>query len=150
MDYIEVGYNYRMPTMNAALGISQLQKIDRIIDLRRKIGKYYNENLKKVSQIEIMDELPSHRTVYQLYTIKLKDYSIRSELQNYLLENGIFTKVYFYPIHLKSYYKNKFGYQEGDLPKTEEISERVLTLPMYLSSTKKDQDYIIEMVKNFF
>ena len=64
-------------------------------------------------------------------------------MQNYLLNNGIYTKVYFYPIHLKSYYREKFGYQEGDLPITERISKKIINLPMSLSFTQDDQNFII-------
>ena len=150
MDYIEVGYNYRMPTICAALGISQLEKIDKIIQLRRKVGKFYDENLKKISQIEVIPELINTRSVYQLYTIILKNPERRTDLQNFLLEKGIYTKVYFPPIHLKSFYRKKYGYQEGDFPKTEEISRKLLTLPFSLNFTNEQQDFIIKSIADFF
>ncbi|MFW9947780.1 MAG: DegT/DnrJ/EryC1/StrS family aminotransferase [Candidatus Odinarchaeota archaeon] len=150
MDYIQVGYNYRTPSMCAALGISQLKKVEDIIELRRQVGKYYDENLNQISQIQIIPELEGFRTVYQLYSVLLKNIEVREDLQNYLLDHGIYTKVYFYPIHLKTYYKEKFGYSEGDLPKTEEISKKILTLPFLLRSTHEDQDYIINTLKDFF
>lgn len=147
-DYIEVGYNYRMPTMCAALGISQLEKIEEIIEIRRQRGKYYDKKLSEISEIEIFQELKGHRTVYQLYSILMKDPVKRTELQNYLLKNGIYTKIYFAPIHLKTYYMTKFGYIEGTLPKTEEISKRILTLPFSLRFSDQDQDIIVDMIKN--
>ncbi|MFW9938508.1 MAG: DegT/DnrJ/EryC1/StrS family aminotransferase [Candidatus Thorarchaeota archaeon] len=150
MDYIEVGYNYRMPTICASLGISQLEKIDTIINLRRRVGNYYNENLKDLNEIQILPELEGSETVYQLYSILLHDSEKREELQDYLLENGIYTKVYFYPIHLKTFYKKKFGYKEGSLPITEKISKKILTLPFSLGFTQEDQDYIINRIKDFF
>jgi len=150
MDYIEVGYNYRIPTMCAALGLSQLGKIEKIIALRRQIGQYYDNNLSKISQIQIIPELEHQRTVYQLYSIYLNNPQKKEELQNYLLENGIYSKVYFYSIHLKTYYKKKFGYSEGSLPKTEEISKKILSLPFSLRFTDEDQDYIINKIESFF
>jgi perosamine synthetase len=150
MDYIQVGYNYRIPTMCAALGISQLEKIERIIDLRREKGKYYDENLEKVADIQIIPELKDSRTVYQLYSIILKDPGKRADLQDFLLKNDIYTKVYFAPIHLKTYYKNKFRYKEGDLPKTEELSKKLLSLPFSLNFNQKDQDHIIGKIQEFF
>lgn len=150
MDYIEVGYNFRIPSINAALGISQLEKIDEIIKIRRQKAEYYNENLKKISEIKVFDELEGMRNVYQLYSIILKNPESREELQNYLLENGIYTKVYFHPIHLKTFYKKKFSYKEGDLPTTEEISKKILTLPFSLRFTDEDQDYIIKTIQGFF
>ena len=150
MDYIQVGYNYRMPTLCAALGIAQIEKIEKIISLRRKVGNYYNKNLENLRDIEVFKELDNSRVVYQLYTVKLKDHTIRNDLQDYLLTNRIYTKVYFYPIHLKSYYKEVFGYKKGDLPKTESISEKLLTLPISLNFSNQDQDYIIKKLKGFF
>ncbi|GAG73352.1 unnamed protein product, partial [marine sediment metagenome] len=138
------------PTMCAALGISQLKKIEKIIELRRKRGKYYDENLKEIPKIDIIPELVGSRTVYQLYSILLKNLEKRSKLQNYLLKNGIFTKIYFEPIHLKTFYRKKFGYHEGNLPITESLSSRILTLPFSLLFKDEDQDYIINTIKNFF
>ena len=150
MDYIQIGYNYRMPTMCAALGISQLKKIDKIIELRRKVGKYYDENLKGTSEVQIIPELSGNRTVYQLYSLLLKNPDNRNDLQNYLVEKGIYTKIYFYPIHLKSFYREKFGYKRGLLPITEEIADKILTIPISLRFTPEDQDYIINHIKAFF
>jgi len=150
MDYIEIGYNYRIPTICAALGISQLQKIDTIIKLRREIGKIYDNNLKNISDIQILPELEGFRTVYQLYSIMLKNPEIRGDLQEYLLKNGIYTKVYFYPIHLKTFYRKKFGYKEGSLSITEKVSKKILTLPMSLRFTNKDQNYIINHIREFY
>jgi len=150
MDYIQIGYNYRLPTMCAALGISQLNKIDKIINLRRKFGKYYDENLNKVPNIQVIPELESNKTVYQLYSILLKDSDKRDSLQKFLLDKGIYTKVYFYPIHLKSFYREKFGYNKGYLPNTERISENILSLPFSLRFKNEDQDYIIDSIREFF
>jgi len=149
MDYIEVGYNFRIPTICAALGISQLEKIDKIIELRRKIGKHYDENLKNITEIEIIPEIKGMFGVYQLYSIFLKTPEKRDELQKFLLENNIYTKVYFYPIHLKTFYRKKYNYVEGSLPKTEKISKKILTLPFSPNFNKEDQDFIISKLSEF-
>ena len=150
MDYIEIGYNFRISTINAALGIAQLEKIDKIIDLRRKVGKHYDEILKYVPEVQVIQELEGNRTVYQLYSVFLKYPKNRNELQNFLLKNGIFTKIYFHPIHLKSYYRKKFGYREGDFPITENISNKTLSLPISLHFNNEDQDYIVNRLKEFY
>lgn len=150
MDYIDIGYNFRMPTMNAALGLSQLKKIDKIIGMRRKKAKNYDKALKNMSEIKLLAELKNQKHVYQMYTIQLKNKKIRDNLQNYLTKKGIMTKVYFYPIHLKSYYKNKYGYKKGDLLKTEELSEKVLTLPIYPTLKTADQKIITDTIKKYF
>ena len=150
MDYIEIGYNYRLPSMCAALGISQLQKIEKIIEIRRKIGKLYDKILKDLHEIEIIPEIEGQRTVYQLYSIYLNNPEQRSDLQEFLLKNGIYSKIYFSPIHLKSFYKNKFGFLDGQLPITEMISKKILTIPFSLRFTKNDQYYIKEIIQKFF
>ncbi len=150
MDYIQVGYNFRLPTMCAALGLSQLEKVEDIIKIRRQISNYYNNELKKNSNLTILEDIPNTRCVYQLYSLMLKEYQRREQLQQFLLDNGIFTKVYFNPIHLKSFYRNKFGYKENSLPVTEEISKKILTLPISLRFSNEDQDYIINKINEFF
>ncbi len=150
MDYIEVGYNFRIPTMCAALGISQLGKVEDIIKVRREKGKFYDNHFSKIPEIEIIPELEGFRTVYQLFSILLEKPEKRNDLQQVLLDKGIITKVYFYPIHLKTFYRKKFGYKEGDLRKTEEISSKILTLPFSYNFTEDDQIYIINTIKDFF
>jgi len=150
MDYIQVGYNYRIPTICGALGLSQLEKIDKIIELRRKVGKYYDNHLKKIPQIKIIPEIEESRNVYQLYSVLLENPENRNELQAYLLEKGIYTKVYFFPIHLKSFYREKFGYKKGDFPITETLSDKILTIPFSLRFKESDQDYIIKSIRDFF
>lgn len=150
MDYIQVGYNYRIPTICGALGLSQLEKIDKIIELRRKVGKYYDNHLKKIPQIQIIPEIEESRNVYQLYSVLLENPENRNELQAYLLEKGIYTKVYFFPIHLKSFYREKFGYKKGDFPITEKLSDKIVTLPFSLKFKESDQNYIIKSIRDFF
>lgn len=149
MDYIDIGYNFRMPTMNAALGLSQLNKINKIIKLRREKAFYYHNKLKDINQLILPNELEKQKHVYQMYTIQLKNKKTRDNLQKHLTNKGIMTKVYFYPIHLKTYYKNKFGYKIGNLPKTEEISNRVLTLPLYPNLKKSKQQYITNTISKY-
>ncbi len=150
MDYIDVGYNFRIPTICAALGISQLNKIEKILALRRKIGKYYDAQLSRLSDIKILPELEGNKSVYQLYSLFLNDSESKPALQEFLLKHKIYTKVYFYPIHLKSFYKRKFKYQEGSLPKTEMISKKILTIPMSLNFNENDQNYIVTKIDEFF
>ncbi len=150
MEYIEIGYNYRITTICAALGISQLEKIDHMIELRRKVGKYYDKSLIRVPEVQIIPELDGFRNVYQLYSILLRNPEKRSELQKFLLQNKIYTKIYFPPIHLKTFYRNKYGYKEGSFPITEKISNKLLTLPFSLNFRDKDQDYIVNKIIQFF
>jgi dTDP-4-amino-4,6-dideoxygalactose transaminase len=151
MEYVTLGYNFRMSTITAALGITQIEKIDNIIRMRQKNAQYLNEGLAAITNIKTHTVPHSYFHVYQLYTIRLVDKSsLRDELMRYLLNQNIMAKVYFYPVHLTSFYRKEFGYREGYLPMTEKISSEVLTLPVYPSLTEAEMEYIVEAVKGFF
>jgi perosamine synthetase len=147
LDYIQAGYNYRLPSINAALVLSQFKKFNRIIQMRREKAAYYTKKLSKIKDIRTPAESKGEYHVYQLYTIELPDKKTRDHLQQHLTKAGIMTKVYFEPIHLKTFYIKEFHYKKSDLPVTEEIAEKVLTLPLYPSLTKKEMDYIISVIE---
>jgi len=151
MDYLRLGYNFRMSDVTAALGISQLGKIGKIVKMRRKNANYFNQKLSPVKDIILPNSPKNYFHIYQMYTIRVKKGKrVRDELNNYLNRKQIGTKVYFDPVHLTSFYKKTFGYKKGDLPITEKISSQVLTLPMYPTLTQKEMDYIIKEIKVFF
>jgi len=149
-DYIQAGFNFRMPSISAALGLSQLQKIQKIIDIRRENAHYFTKNLLKISEIKTPNEIEENYRVYQMYPLLLPDKKIRDALQNYLNEKGIMTKVYFNPIHLKTIFQSQYNYKKGDLPKTEALSNKILVLPLYPSIKKEEMEYIINSIKDFF
>lgn len=149
-DYIDVGYNLRMSSMTAALGISQLSKIDQIISMRREKAHFLDEGLSKINEIEVLTEPEGFFSVYQMYTIKLPDELTRNALQEHLTKNGIMTKIYFNPIHLKTAYQRMYSTRVGNLVKTEELSKRVLTLPMYPGLSEEELNYLISTIKSFF
>jgi len=150
MDYVSLGYNFRMPTMVAALGISQIKKIDKTIKMRRKNAENYTSKLSDIQDIKLPSSPKNFFHVFQKYTIQLKNKN-RDELMNYLAKKGIFTKPYFgLPIHLTKFYRDHFGYHLGDLPTTEEISKKVLTIPMFPALKDKDIEYITESIDEFF
>ena len=148
MDYVALGYNFRMPTMVAALGLSQIKKIDGIIKMRRDRAEYITKKIPNFEGITLPIPPHDYFHVYQMYAIRIND-NLRDDLMKYLSERGIMTKVYFPPVHLTHFYRTKFGYSDGDLPITEEISNQVLSLPLYPTLTEKEVDYIIEEIDNF-
>ena len=85
-----------------------------------------------------------------MYTIRLKENKLREKLQQFLLEKRIFSKVYFTPIHLTEFYRQKFDTCVGTLPMTEKISQQVLTLPMYPNMTNEEKNYLIDSINEFF
>lgn len=151
MEYVTLGYNFRMSTMTAALGIAQLDKINKIIHMRRENANYLTQRLSQIEEIRPPTTPNGFLHVFHLYTIRLGgNNNLRDKLMQYLLDKRIMAKVYFYPVHLTKFYRNKFGYKTGYLPLTEKISSEVLSLPIYPTLSKKEIAYIAESIENFF
>ena len=148
-NYISIGYNWRMSSMTAALGLSQFDKLDRIIQLRRRHARFYVLKLKKIKEVTLSDEPKDHLHVYQLFTIQLKNYLIRNELQKFLADRGIMTKIFFEPIHLSNFYK-KSGFGKKSLPNTKKISQTVLSLPIFPGLKSEEIRYICDSIQEFF
>jgi len=150
MDYIVLGYNFRMPDMVAALGISQLKKVDKLIKVRRKHAEYMTQLLSDVDEI-IIPKIPSYIFhVFQEYYIRIKSgRETRDNLKKYLAGKGIGTRISFPPVHRTRFYKEILGYND-ELKVTEKISSCALTLPLYPSLTKEEMDYIARKIKRFF
>mgnify|MGYP001112733633 CR=1 FL=1 len=148
--YEGLGYNWRMSSITAALGISQINKLDKIIKLRQENAEYLSKHLSKIPNITIPLIPADSEHIHQLFTIRLHDEKIRDELHQFLIKKQIFSKVYFKPIHLTSFYKKKFNEKEGMLPITEKISKTVLTLPLYPNMTQEEKKYLIDTIHEFF
>ena len=150
MDYVTLGYNFRMSDITAALGIAQLGKIDRLIKMRRRNAERLSTRLSGIGGVEIPCPPDGFSHVYQMYTIKVREgRETRDALLAYLAEKGVMTKVYFHSVHLAHFFKEKLGYNV-ELPVTEMLSERVLTLPIYPSLTEDEVDYIADGIRAFF
>ena len=145
MDYVTLGYNFRMSNITAALGISQFRKINKIIGIRRDNAAYMSKKLSKIESVTIPNPSKDFFHVYQMYTIKVRR---RDDLMRYLIENGIMTKVYFPPVHRTKYYMAALGYKNR-LKVTEKVSKEVLTLPMYPALTRNEIDYITDKIDVF-
>jgi len=150
MDYINLGYNFRMSDITAALGIAQLEKIDRVIKMRRKNAEMLSARLSQIDEIDLPQTPDNFFHVYQMYTIRVRNgREQRDALSAYLAQKGIMTKVYFSPVHLTHFYKNELGYN-CELPVTERLSQQVLSLPLHPTLTKDEIDYIADAVATFF
>ena len=148
--YLELGYNWRMSSITAALGISQIQKLDKIISMRQNNANEISKALSKFSEISVPTSPEGYENIYQMYTIRLNNKNIRDELHSFLKSKKIFSKVYFSPIHLTDFYKNKFGTSENQLPITEKVSNEILTLPLYPNMTSEEKTYLIDSISEFF
>ena len=148
-DYVSLGYNWRMSSMTAALGISQLGKLERLISKRRKNAHYLTSKLKKHSEIILPLDYKNHKSVFQLYSIRITSKNLRNNLIKHLQKKGIMSKIFFEPVHLTKFYSNNIN-NKVSLPVTEKISQQVLTLPMYPGLTKKEIDFIGDSIDEFF
>lgn len=137
-----LGNNYRMTDILAAIGNSQMDRIDRIIEMRREKAHYYRENLKNV---EYPRELPNTKSNYFLFVILVDE---RDKLNHYLNRNGIETRItYPMPISEQPVFKK---YSRGErFPVAEEVSRRVLSIPLHNKLSREEQDYIIEKINAF-
>ena len=137
----ELGYNYRITDFQAALGISQLSRLDWSIERRQVIAARYNEAFAGTSIITPkVNESVSH--AYHLYVIQIEN---RKELYDYLRTQNIFAQVLYVPTHLMPYYR-QFGWKDGDCPAAENYYAHCLALPMFPSLTEEEQEYVIEKV----
>ncbi len=149
-DVKEPGYNYRLDEIRCALGISQLARIKKINALRKKAAKYYTMKLSDVKGIITPKIVNDCSHSYHLYTIRVTiEYGkTRNELFKFLRQNGIRTTVYWLPLHKFSAYK-KFVKNIMELKNTSRIYEEIISLPLYPTISKKQQDTVIECIKRF-
>jgi perosamine synthetase len=130
MQYL--GFNYRIPDILCALGISQLEKLDLFINKRNQIALKYNKLLKPYENI-IIPLKNNHYSAYHIYVVKINLNNIklsRDEIFRKLKENGIGVNVHYMPIYLHPYYES-LGYKKGLCPESEKVYEEIITLPMF-------------------
>jgi UDP-4-amino-4,6-dideoxy-N-acetyl-beta-L-altrosamine transaminase len=144
MEMQELGYNYRLSDMQAALGSSQLKRADEGLEKRKAIAARYDEAFKN-SPLELFKVKEGLEHAFHLYIIKTKK---RKELYDYLRAQQIFAQVHYIPVHTMPYYKS-LGWKQGDMPFAEKYYEQCLSLPMYPTLTSEEQEYVIDKVLGF-
>jgi UDP-4-amino-4,6-dideoxy-N-acetyl-beta-L-altrosamine transaminase len=143
---LELGYNYRLTDMQAALGITQLKRADEGLEKRKAIAKQYDEAFKTISDKITCPKYDAGHA-FHLYVIKVKD-GKRLALYNHLRQNNIFAQVHYIPVHTMPYYQ-KLGYRKGDFPVAEAYYDECLSLPMYPGLSDGEQGFVIETIINF-
>ncbi len=149
--YDIIGFNYRMTNMQAAIGVAQLEKIDRFIEKKREIAAWYSKRLNELEQrrlIKLHPEMPWAKCVYWMYSILFQDvFRInRNELMGKLEKEGIETRPFFYPVHIMPPYE---GSRES-FPVAEKLSSFGLNLPSSVKLTEKNVQGICETLKVFY
>ena len=144
-DYI--GWNFRMPDPNAALGKSQLKRIEKIIKLKNEKADYYREKLQNIDGVVPPLVKNYNRHTFMLYSILTKNNSQRQKIITELNKKGIETRINFPPVHLQPVYAKRFNFKVDSLPVTEDIANRILGLPIFIKMTNEQQDIITESIK---
>ena len=143
---IDLGFNYRMTDMQAALGYSQMQKVDEFVSKRRYLVKRYNELLKNINGIQLPDQNEDTKSSWHLYVVRV-DFSKISKTKNQIFaemkEKGICLNLHYIPVHTQPYYEN-LGFKGGDFPNSEKYYEEAFTLPLYYALTDEQQDHIVK------
>jgi dTDP-4-amino-4,6-dideoxygalactose transaminase len=130
LQHTHLGYNYRLDEMSAALGLAQMKRLDELIARRNQVAGWYTERLAEIPGIE-PPQVARHTTrlSWFVYVVRFAAGIDRDEIARKLGEQGIPARPYFLPIHLQPYMVERFGYQAGAFPVTEDLGRRGLALP---------------------
>lgn len=145
-EQLELGYNYRITDIQCALGISQLNKIDKFLRRRREIAEKYNEYLKDIDGIVLPYQEEYIKSSWHLYVIQLEleKFKVgRREIFEALQAENIGVNVHYIPVYYHPYYQ-KLGYKKGLCPNAEKLYERIITIPLYPKMTDKDVKDVVE------
>ena len=151
-EQIDLGYNYRMNELQAALGISQLNKLDSFNLKRNKIANFYKKNLKNQPikfQEVYKKSFSSYHLFLDLLQKKINKKKINNKIFNFFLKNKIDINLHYLPLHLHPFFRSK-GFKEGSYLVSEEYSKRAISLPIYPSLTFQNQNKIVNIINKVF
>lgn len=147
-EYYDLGYNYRMMDLQAAIGLAQLDQLNEFTEKRIQNAKYLSESLNKLDFVKSPYIKPNIKHVFHQYTIKVNEV-IRDKLVEHLKSKGIVCGIYYpKPLHLHPFFL-KMGYKKGDFPIAEKVSKQVISLPIHPALTQEDLDKIIREIGDF-
>ena len=145
-----LGFNYRISELTASLGLSQLRRLDKMIERRENLAKNYLSGLSEINGIRLITPLKGNKHSWFSFVIRV-DQEIRDEIIYQLGLSGIQAKGYFSPcIHLQPYYKRRFGFSEGMLPVAEKVSKEVIALPFFSTMTEKESHTVVQKLREIF
>ena len=150
-DMFELGFNYRITDFQAALGISQLKKINKFKHHRRKIVDYYNQRFASMENLIVPFEEENVNSNFHLYTLQVRENKKfdRYDLFSYLQRNNYAPMVHYIPVHLLTYYKQAFGFKQGDFPVAEKYYERTISIPLYPGLSDLMVEKVVNDIANF-
>jgi perosamine synthetase len=144
--FVELGYNYRLSEIAAALGEGQLSHLDNLISARRKREERYLNLLDGLSELRV-PPVPAGRSPF-VFIIQASSGELRDWIREYLTSVGIQTAVYFRPIHLETFYREKFGLREGQFPRAEHAGRTCLAIPFHSAITDSEQVEVAAAIRD--
>ena len=145
-DMVHLGKNYRITDFQAALGISQLKKLDESIRRRAEIAEKYTEALENLPEIKTPVIKPHVKPAWHIYTVLLDSIN-RNEFFRKMRERNIGVNVHYIPVYHFSYYRKHFNFAPKDFPVTEEVFNRIITLPLFPKMEDEEVTYVIDTIK---
>ncbi|BDG60371.1 polysaccharide biosynthesis protein [Caldinitratiruptor microaerophilus] len=144
LEHERLGFNYRMDEMSAALGLSQLRRIEQFLAKRDRVAHWYTERLKNVPGVRAPVVKPHVRMSWFVYVVTLEEGLDREPVMRVMEEQGIPTRAYFSPVHLQPYMRERFGYRGGELPVTESAARRTIALPFHNNLTLEEVEMVVD------
>ena len=145
---LELGYNYRMNDLQAALGLNQMKRLDEYVGKRHKLANYYDNELKDLPLMTPYQS-PNVYSSYHLYPILIKHISVSKQqklVYNQLRKNNILANLHYIPVHRQPYYEN-LGFKKNDFPIAEKLHQQIISIPIYPSISEEHQKYVADTIK---
>jgi perosamine synthetase len=144
LEHVRLGYNYRLDDLSAALGVAQLEKLDRILELRSQVAERYRSLLAGVDGVELptVDDA-EHRRSWFVFVVRLAAGIDRERVIDYLTREKIATSRYLPCIHLQPYMRERFGFAPGLCPQAESLSRSTVALPFFTALEREDQERVV-------
>lgn len=144
-----IGYNYRLSDIHAALGCSQLNRLEKYIQIRNEIAKFYSQKFAKTPLVPQFVET-QNLSAYHLYCVLAQNKKERAALFSHLQKHKIAPQVHYLPIHLQPFYAKKFGFKLGDFPNAENYYFRTISLPLFPSLSEEQIQRVCSAVLEFY
>lgn len=147
LEHEQLGYNYRLDEMSAALGVSQIKRIETFLHKRAQVAAMYTERLKDLDWVRPPLIKPHVRMSWFVYVVTLARELDRDPVIRHMQSLGIPARGYFAPVHLQPYVRKRFGFRGGELAVTEEVARRTVGLPFHNNLTESEADRVTEALK---
>jgi dTDP-4-amino-4,6-dideoxygalactose transaminase len=148
LQHTRLGYNYRLDEMSAAMGITQMRRLDELLAKREQVANWYEARLSEIPGVEVpIAESYTTRMSWFVYVVRFDAKIDRDTLAEQLKEKGVPVRPYFVPIHLQPYMAERFGYREGDFPVTEDLGQRGLAVPFSGVMMEEQVEYVCRSIR---